>query len=169
MASTPPTRATRRVSFPYPLRARTRWRACSPERRALRLETRWRGGTTQILMERHELLQRLVPGRTGAAERGGTRGRARTRAVRAIAPFCGGKHGGRGAGSRTEISRSRGDHGDVNGIAPRGGAPGPGDSPWVAAGSRALPASDIGPDPSDIYRTRTVRYGLRRIERETPG
>jgi hypothetical protein len=30
-------------------------------RLALRLKTRWRDGTTHILMERHELLERLVP------------------------------------------------------------------------------------------------------------
>jgi hypothetical protein len=30
-------------------------------RLALRLETRWRNGTTHLLMERHELLERPVP------------------------------------------------------------------------------------------------------------
>jgi hypothetical protein len=41
--------------------AHDRLEARSDGRLALRLKTRWRDGTTHILMQRHELLERLVP------------------------------------------------------------------------------------------------------------
>lgn len=49
------------ATSPAPPLAHDRLEVRPDGRLALRLKTRWRDGTTHILMERHELLERLVP------------------------------------------------------------------------------------------------------------